>query len=201
MFIAEDKFIVKRPYKEWTPDSHVEDFGESQHGIFPGRFQPLTNAHEQRIKKILQEYPGIVLTIVIGDVGLLNYENFLTPNERVEILKAVVNNRRWNNVKITVVQGGPPREWVSSLCQTIPKIDLVFSDNPFVIEPLRACGYKTIAFCREGNCSSDLRNLPFSKWGNEIPGEVFSYISKKNLHYRLKTLPSTGRYPFMMRQD
>ena len=170
---------------------------KGQSGIFPGRFQPFTNAHLKRIEKIIQDYPGICLTIVVGDVGALNLENFLTPKERVEMIEKTMRSRGLVNIHITVVRGDVPDVWVDRLRSAVKSFEIVFSDNPFVTEPLRYAGYKVVRYRREGEDSTNLRKKPFTLWRGKVPPEVYAYIHEHKLYNRLLELPSTGRYPFL----
>jgi nicotinamide-nucleotide adenylyltransferase len=171
------------------------------HAIFPGRFQPPTNAHIQRIQTILTDYPTLQLTIVVGDVGELNKDNFLTPNERVEMFEHIIHTRAWNRVKVTIVRGAPAHEWIMLLRAAVPHCTMVFSDNPFVTEPLAMAGFTVATFIRDRLDSSGVRGQPIEHWQQNVPEEVYNYIVRHQLHLRLLNLPTTGKYPFLDRTD
>lgn len=187
--------------KNFCERVYVKNTGKNLSGIFPGRFQPFTNAHLKRIERIIQDYQDIYLTIIVGDVGTLNRENFLTPDERVEMISLTLNNRGIEMVKIKVVKGGVPNKWVKRLKEEVENFEIVFSDNPFVTQPLQYAGYKTVEFIREGENSDSLRNKPFELWKDNVPVEVYNYMRQYALFNRMLRLPSTGRYPFLPKEN
>ena len=104
-------------------------------------------------------------------------------------------------VKIKVVKGGVPNKWVKRLKEEVENFEIVFSDNPFVTQPLQYAGYKTVEFIREGENSDSLRNKPFELWKDNVPVEVYNYMRQYALFNRMLRLPSTGRYPFLPKEN
>ena len=167
-------------------------------GLFPGRFQPFTNAHLERLLAIRSANPALRLIIVLGDVDCLNRENFLYVEERREMIEVVCNNRGIEGVLVTSVAAAyPPDLWVRNVLRTVPGADTVFSDNPFVYGPLESAGLRAVVHERCGTDSSILRRLPFSEWRSLVPPEVFTYVASRGLYERMLRLPSSGRYPFI----
>lgn len=167
-------------------------------GVFPGRFNPFTNAHLDRLIKICEMYPTMRVFVLVGDVGCVNRENFLMAEERCEMINIVIHNRDIANVFVKTVKGAyPPDRWVKNVLEAVPDADTVFSDNPFIYGPLQTAGLTSIVHQREGIDGSVLRDLPFAHWKSLIPPEIFIYIETHKLYHRLLTLPSSSRYPFM----
>jgi nicotinamide mononucleotide adenylyltransferase len=167
-------------------------------GIFPGRFQPFTNSHFERIRKIVNSYPDIKLHVLIGDIGCLNHDNFLWAEERYDIICLILRKEKIKNVFVNIVQAAyPPELWVDNVFSIIPRVDLVFSDNPFVYEPFGKAGVKTVQHIREGIEGSTLRNKPFSSWFQHIPKYEYDYLKERLLFDRIAQLPKSSRYPFI----
>lgn len=167
-------------------------------GVFPGRFQPFTNAHLDRLQKIRAAYPTMRLFVLVGDVGCVNRENFLLPRERCEMIELVCRTRKLADVFVESLKAAyPPELWVRNVQEAVPDVDTVFSDNPFVFGPLQAAGFTSIVHRREGGDSSLLRELPFENWRPLIPAEAFAYMDTRRLHERLLDLNASGRYPFI----
>ncbi len=170
-------------------------------GLFPGRFQPFTNSHLERIIEITHSFPTMKLCILLGDMGTLNFENFLTVEEREKIIEAICKTHFLKNVFIRAVKGAyPPEKWAESVRYAIPDAEIVFSDNPFVYEPLAKAGLEYRTHCRKGIDGADLRALPFQRWKEYIPQEEFDFLCKNRIHERLQTLSESGKYPFLRRE-
>lgn len=169
-----------------------------QTGLFPGRFQPFTNSHLERIEMICRSYPEISLCILIGDMGELNQANFLTVSEREDMITEVLqNNHLTNRVFIRHLPGSDPEIWVPNILRIVHNIKYVFTDNPFVYQPLTQAGLQCIIHKRTGIDSSEIRTYPFDKWRSYVPKEVFEYINKNGLYERIRQLKSAEKYPFL----
>ncbi|MBR5709887.1 MAG: hypothetical protein IKX40_03945 [Thermoguttaceae bacterium] len=173
-----------------------------QTGLFPGRFQPFTNAHLERIKSICSAYPDITLCVLIGDVGELNKSNFLTVSEREFMINEVLqNNDLTNRVVVRHLKGAEPETWVSNVLKTVQNLKIVFSDNPFVYQPFIKAGIHCVIHRRAGVNSCDLRTYPFETWKDYVPKEVFEFIANNKLYKRIQELESSEKYPFLTREN
>lgn len=166
--------------------------------VFPGRFQPFTNAHLSRLRWIQQSYPNLTVVVVIGDMGSLSHDNFLRAEERQEMVEDVIAWAALRDVATVVVPGvAPPFEWAASVLKAVPGASVVVTDNPFAYEPLAAAGLKVVTYERTGVGACSLRLLPFADWEALVPQPVFDYIAEHALYQRLAELPFSGRYPFL----
>ena len=170
---------------------------DCKHIIFPGRFQPISNAHIVRINWILNQYPISRLTIVIGDTGELNSINFLTVEERRNMFNVIIGEQKWENVDCVVVEGCEDGvEWGRRVVSLVPSADSVVSDNPFVFEPLKAIGFYHIEYVRSGVSCAEIRSLGFSEWNNHIPESEWKILNELKIWDRIARLPMGSRYPF-----
>ena len=170
-----------------------------QHIIFPGRFQPISNAHISRIRWIRERYPSSKVTIVIGDMGELSVVNFLTAEERGQIFRMLIKERGWNNVDLVSVQGcADGVEWAHRVKMAVPMADAVASDNPFVLEPLHAAGLFIIKYERSGESCSLIRETPFSDWTKYIPLSEWKVLGNMSIERRMSSLSTGAKYPFML---
>ena len=173
-----------------------------QTGLFPGRFQPFTNAHLERIKNICRVHSDIKLCVLIGDVGELNKSNFLTVSEREFMINEVLqNNDLTDRVFVRHLKGADPETWVSSVLKTVHNLTIVFSDNPFVYQPFTKAGNHCEIYRRTGVNSCDLRTAPFETWKDCVPKEVFEFIAKNKLYKRIQELEISEKYPFLTREN
>lgn len=169
----------------------------SRHIIFPGRFQPISNAHIARLEWLLNNYLASTITIVIGDTGDLNKINFLTVEERVQIFTAIIREYAWSRIKLAIVQGcADGIEWAERIKVAVPEADAVASDNPFILEPLKAAGFTTITYERSGVDCSCIRKKKFANWMKYIPQLEWDMLCRMSIEDRMLNLPIGIRYPF-----
>ena len=168
-----------------------------RHIIFPGRFQPISNAHVARLESLCNNYPSSKITIVIGDTGDLNKTNFLTVEERVQIFTVIIREYAWSRITLAAVQGcADGMEWAKRIKVAVPEADAVASDNPFVLEPLKSAGLTAITYDRNGVDSSCIREMNFASWHKYIPQLEWNMLCKMSIDDRLFSLPHGTRYPF-----
>ena len=168
-------------------------------GLFPGRFQPFTIQHERRVEQILHDYPSLQLIIVVGDVGTLNKLNFLTVTERLEMITELADVKHWDRVSVVEVKGAPPAKWIENVVSATGKFDFVFSNNPFVRNPLKQTGCTVVELDSKGLSSTFVRSLDsFEKWKEFLPDQIYNYIEKYNLYQRFREMKDGQKYPFLI---
>lgn len=171
---------------------------ELTRGLFPGRFQPFTIQHEKRIEQILSDYLDLQLVIVVGDVGSLNRQNFLTTAERLEMIAALATVKGWDRVDVVSVKGAPPAKWAENVIKAAGQSEFVFSNNPFILNPLKHAGCIPIALDEGGLSGTFVRELDsFMMWEKLLPETIFKYIKKNNLYKRCRDLKKGDKYPFL----
>ena len=170
---------------------------KSRHIVFPGRFQPISNAHVVRLEWLLNKYPSSKITIVIGDTGDLNKINFLTVEERIQIFTAIIREYAWSRITLTTVHGcADGIEWAKRIKVAVPEADAVASDNPFVLEPLKSAGFTTITYDRSGVDCSCIRKAEFASWMKYIPQLEWDILCRMSIEDRILKLPNGTQYPF-----
>ena len=115
--------------------------GKVMRALYIGRFQPYHLGHQAVIEKIAEEVEEIV--IVIGSAQDSHTpENPFTGGERMEMIYASLRecslsercvvtplqDVQWNSI------------WVSHLQSMVPRFDLVYSNNPLVVQLISEAG-------------------------------------------------------------
>lgn len=173
-----------------------------RHIVFPGRFQPISVAHINRIQWLRQSFPTACLTVVIGDTGPFNRANFLSTSERAAIFEKVLAIRKIRGVDwVAVLGSGDGEEWARRVILAVPGVDAVASDNPFVIAPLSKMGLRTITYKREGIHASRLRERPFQEWGPSLPEGEWELLCGFGIGERLEILNDDEKYPFLEKSN
>jgi nicotinamide-nucleotide adenylyltransferase len=167
-------------------------------GIFPGRFQPFTNAHIRKIQWIRKKFPQMHLIVVVGSGYSLSKQNPFTLSERMKMIHLGLQQKKIGNIDVIPVKAGEPQIWVKNLVHSVGPFDVAFSNNQFVIIPLSIAKYRTIRFPREkGIEGTILRSL--LKNGKNIksyvPSSVWKYIQTLDIQSRLTFLSNTEKYP------
>lgn len=171
-------------------------------GVFPGRFQPFTNAHLERIEKICAAHENLRLCVLVGEVGELNQANFLTVPERVQMIEEVLFHQGLSGrVFVRYAKGAEPEIWAQNVRRAVPEAKIVFSDNPFVCQPLAKAGFLCETHERSGIEGSGLRELPFPQWEEWVPPEVFTFLQKHRLYERMLSLKEAEKYPFLSKKS
>lgn len=167
------------------------------HIVFPGRFQPISVSHVQRIQWLRKTYPSSRLTVVIGDTGPLNRINFLLPSERMDVFRNVLERNKVEGVGFVVVEGTDDGQvWAQRVLDMVPDADTVASDNPFVTMPLAKAGLEVIMYEREGVSATKIRSMPFSDWEVFLPDGEWEMLRTLGVDKRLETLHGGEKYPF-----
>ena len=174
----------------------------SRHIVFPGRFQPISNAHVARLEWLYNNYHSSKITIVIGDTGNLNKINFLTAEERVHIFSAIIREYGWSRMTLATVHGcADGMEWAKRVKVAVPEADAVASDNPFVLEPLKSAGFTTITYDRSGVDCSCIRKVKFANWMKYIPQLEWNILCRMSIEDRILKLPNGTQYPFCEKEN
>ncbi len=102
-----------------------------QTGLFVGRFQPFHLGHLSALKQGLQIVDKIIL--VIGSANKnFSLDNPLTIDERLEILKTVINTEKLKNkIKLltTVDDIADNLAWADKLIHDLPPFQVVIGNN------------------------------------------------------------------------
>ena len=102
-------------------------------GLYIGRFQPYHLGHQAVIQKIAEEVDEIV--IVIGSAQESHtLENPFTAGERMDMIYTALQDLRGRCYVIPLQDVKRNAVWVSHLKSMVPKFDVVYSNNPLVVQ-------------------------------------------------------------------
>lgn len=177
-------------------------------GLFIGRFQPLHNGHLRAIRYALER----VDELIIG-VGSAQYsysiENPFTAGERILMIKNALEETGINLSRVYIVPIVDVHNnniWVAHVESLVPKFNVVFSNNPLVIELFTSRGYKVEKipmYKREILSSTYIRKLMLkgdSKWRKLVPKAVADIIDSIKGEERLRKISSSDeRYKMFNR--
>ncbi len=102
-------------------------------GLYIGRFQPYHLGHQAVINKISNEVDEII--IVIGSAQFSHtQENPFTAGERLDMIYGSLGNLKNRCFLIPLEDVQRNRIWVSHLISMVPRFDIVYSNNPLVVQ-------------------------------------------------------------------
>jgi nicotinamide-nucleotide adenylyltransferase len=168
-------------------------------GLFVGRFQPFHNGHLAAVKYALKKID--YLYIVVGSAQKSHErDNPFTAGERIMMIKAALNEagvdaNRW--MLIPVQDADSHSVWTATLRSTVPKFDMVFSNDTLTIRLLKEEGTDVIAipYLNRSEYSATnvrARILERKDWETLVPPAVDRIV---------KELDGVGRVRSMISKD
>jgi nicotinamide-nucleotide adenylyltransferase len=168
-------------------------------GLFVGRFQPFHGGHLAAVKYALKQVD--YLYIVVGSAQKSHQrDNPFTAGERIMMIKAALNEagvdaRRW--MLIPVHDADSHSVWTATLRSTVPKFDMVFSNDTLTIRLLKEEGIDVIPIPylnRSEYSATNVRTriLERKDWEKLVPPAVARLV---------KDLDGVGRVRSMINKD
>ncbi|MHB8118158.1 MAG: nicotinamide-nucleotide adenylyltransferase [Methanothrix sp.] len=153
-------------------------------GLYIGRFQPYHLGHQAVLEKIVEEVDEIV--IVIGSAQESHTpENPFTGGERMEMIYAALSESDLRErCYVTPLQDIKRNSvWVSHLQSMVPRFDLVYSNNPLVVQLIsEACIQirKPPMYQRDLYSGTAIRKLmrENGEWSGLVPASVAAFIKE-----------------------
>lgn len=151
-------------------------------GLYIGRFQPYHLGHQAVIHKIAEEVGEII--IVVGSAQASHTpENPFTAGERLSMIYGALEDLRDRCYVIPLQDVDRNAVWVSHVLSMTPAFDLVYSNNPLVVELFTEAGIevrKPPMYSREVYSGTVIRELMVdgSDWKSLVPEPVASVIAK-----------------------
>lgn len=154
--------------------------------LYIGRFQPYHLGHQAVLEKIAKEVEEIV--IVIGSAQESHTpENPFTGGERMEMIYAALDESDLRERCVVTPLQDIKRNsvWVSHLQSMVPRFDVVYSNNPLVVQLISEAGIqirKPPMYQRDLYSGTAIRKLMREKcdWASLVPAAVAAFIEEKS---------------------
>jgi nicotinamide-nucleotide adenylyltransferase len=168
-------------------------------GLYIGRFQPYHFGHQAVLKKISQEVDEIV--IVIGSAQESHTpENPFTGGERMEMIYAALSEVGLRECSVVTPLQDIQRNsvWASHLRSMVPRFDVVYSNNPLVIQLMTEAGIeirRSPMYQREQYSGTVIRKLmrENGEWSLLVPASVADFIKEIGGVARLNAVTRSDR--------
>ncbi len=167
-------------------------------GLYIGRFQPYHLGHQAVIRKIAEEVEEIV--IVIGSAQESHTpENPFTAGERMDMIYAALSDLRSRCFVIPLQDIKRNAVWVSHLKSMVPDFDVVYSNNPLVVQLFTEAGIdmrKPPMYQREAYSGTAIRRLMLEggDWKHLVPAPVASVVDEIGGIERLANVSRTDSH-------
>lgn len=150
-------------------------------GLYIGRFQPYHLGHQAVIQKIAEEVDEIVIVVGSAEVSHTP-DNPFTAGERMTMICGALENLRDRCYIIPLQDVDRNAVWVSHVRSMTPAFDLVYSNNPLVVELFTEEGIevrKPSMYGRESYSGTAIRKLMTEggDWKSLVPERVASVIT------------------------
>jgi nicotinamide-nucleotide adenylyltransferase len=149
-------------------------------GLYIGRFQPYHLGHQAVMHKIAEEVDEII--IVVGSAQVSHTpENPFTAGERMTMIYGALEDLRHRCYIMPLQDVDRNAVWVSHVRSMTPAFDLVYSNNPLVVELFAEVGIevrKPPMYGRESYSGTSIRKLIVEggDWRSMVPESVASVI-------------------------
>lgn len=168
-------------------------------GLYIGRFQPYHLGHQVVIQKISEEVDEIV--IVIGSAQESHTsENPFTAGERLSMIYSALGDLRERCYVLPLQDIKRNAVWVDHLRSMVPHFDVVYSNNPLVVQlfsEARIKIRKPPMYQREIYSGTAIRKLMLTggDWRNLLPEPVSLVIDEIGGVERLANISQSDLCP------
>ena len=149
-------------------------------GLYIGRFQPYHLGHQAVLQQIAKEVDEIVLGIGSAQASHTP-QNPFTAGERITMIYAAVKDVDVTCYAIPLVDVERNSVWVSHVKAMTPKFDVVYSNNPLVIQLFSEANVQVRRppmYRRDAYSGTRIRELMLANgdWEMLVPHQVASVI-------------------------
>jgi nicotinamide-nucleotide adenylyltransferase len=173
--------------------------GKVMRALYIGRFQPYHLGHQAVLQKIMEEVDEIV--IVIGSAQESHTpENPFTAGERMDMIYAALGGLRNRCYVIPLQDVKRNAIWVDHVTSMVPRFDVVFSNNPLVVQLFSEAGMevrKPPLYRREIYSGTAIRRLMLSggDWRSLLPEAVAAKVGEIGGVKRLMNISCSDSSP------
>ena len=161
-------------------------------GLYIGRFQPYHLGHHMVLEQIAKEVDEIIVGIGSAQISH-EIKNPFTAGERVLMVSSALKDFDIKHYVIPLEDIQRNSIWVSHVKSMVPPFDVVYTNNPLVIQLFAEEGFEvrnSPLFKRNEYSGTRIRELMLKneKWEVFVPQSVIEIIDEIDGINRLKTV-------------
>ncbi|MDD3042158.1 MAG: nicotinamide-nucleotide adenylyltransferase [Methanosarcinaceae archaeon] len=166
--------------------------------FYIGRFQPYHFGHHTVITRIAEEVDELVIGIGSAQKSHEPGDPF-TAGERVLMLNNALEELSIRCYVIPIEDVRYNSIWVHHVAARTPRFDVVYSNNPLVLQLFREAGFcvkQSPLYIREKYSGTEIRKrmIEGKKWKHLTPQPVVEVIEEINGVTRLKNVAANDNY-------
>ena len=164
-------------------------------GFLVGRFQPLHNGHQQLVESVAPEVDELVVGIGSADASH-TVRNPFTAGERMVMISSVLTDIDVRSYVVPIEDIDRNAVWVSHVESMCPPFDVVYSNNPLVIQLFGEADYEVrdsqmIDRGRLRGTRIRERIIDGQSWEDRVPEAVAGTIEQIDGVQRIRTIADT----------
>ncbi len=168
-------------------------------GFLVGRFQPFHSGHEQLVREIATEVDELVVGIGSADASH-TVRNPFTAGERMVMISKVLSDIPVQTYVVPLEDIERNAVWVAHVESMCPPFDVVYSNNPLVIQLFREANYEVrdsemIDRGRLRGTRIRENMLDAEPWQNRVPEAVVAAVAEIEGVQRLRRIADTDGEP------
>ncbi|MEM0374834.1 MAG: nicotinamide-nucleotide adenylyltransferase [Nitrososphaerota archaeon] len=164
-------------------------------GLLIGRFQPFHIGHLKAIEQAASENDEVIVGIGSAQYSY-TLDNPFTAGERIEMIRIGLRSAGFDLgrfVPVPIPDVGEHHLWMSRVRATVPRFDVLYTNNPFVRLLAEAAGVKVrepVLVEREHLNGTGIRALMISggDWRRYVQPEVAAYLDEIRAEERLRII-------------
>jgi nicotinamide-nucleotide adenylyltransferase len=176
----------------------VKEFGgweELRRGLLIGRFQPFHIGHLKAIEQAAFENDEVIIGIGSAQYSY-TIDNPFTAGERIEMIRIGLRSAGHDLssfIPVPIFDIGEHHLWMSRVKATVPRFDVLYTNNPFVKLLAEEAGVKVrepVLVEREHLSGTKIRALMISggDWRRYVQPGVAAYLDEIGAEERLRTI-------------
>ncbi len=184
----------------WNPsglsNSHSSfEYMQTIRGFLVGRFQPFHSGHQQLVESIAGEVDELVIGIGSADASH-TVRNPFTAGERMVMISNVLADVAVQTYVVPLEDIDRNAVWVSHIESMCPPFDVVYTNNPLVIQLFNEADYEVrdsqmIDRSRLRGTRIRERIIDDKEWQDRVPEAVVGAIAEIEGVNRLRTIATT----------
>jgi len=168
-------------------------------GFLVGRFQPFHSGHEQLVSEIATEVDELVVGIGSADASH-TVRNPFTAGERMVMISNVLADIPVQTYVVPLEDVERNAVWVSHVESMCPPFDVVYSNNPLVIQLFTEASYEVrdsemIDRGRLRGTRIRERMIAGESWQDRVPEAVVAAVAEIDGVTRLQRIADTDSEP------
>ncbi|MDK2892857.1 MAG: nicotinamide-nucleotide adenylyltransferase [Methanohalophilus sp.] len=173
-------------------DAASDEIMQLKRAFYIGRFQPFHNGHYSVINNIEKEFDELIIGIGSAQKSHEVADPF-TAGERIMMIRHSLEDTDILHYAVPIDDIQQNSVWVSYVTARTPPFDVVYSNNPLILQLFEEAGIETRTppmFHRQKYSGTEIRKLMLEgeEWRKLVPDAVADVLDEINGVQRLRNI-------------